>query len=481
MPTTQIKFHVLDVGQGACNYIEIMDNNVVTQNLLIDLGTNSTQTIARTNLDRLRQKIIAHNRYLDVLILTHGDTDHYNMIAKILPAFGPPAGNQIGMVRYGGPAWRYTKKRLINILKTYTVSVQNEPNIGSFTPSQTSYDEGANPKWTPIWNAAGGNDEPKLQLIVANTPHPTLDPVDLTVRQAMNGEAVNSKSVVLGLQWNGYWTIATGDATATTFAKVNEILALVDELPTTFLLTLPHHGSRKTTYDLAKANLIPDTAARDVVGKFLDKFRPRALSVSAGEKNHHHPSMYMIRQFSGSLTTIVPYWTDRTLNDGATHFLTSWVDLAITPISVQPAWPPASAWLYATTKTESNVYSTFYFKGMQYNHKDYAQYVSPPIPVDPEPPENVYIADIPMGRNWEFRMVGTTLSVDSTENVARAEAARADFAASVKAPPPSAVTAHGRTTRLKLTADAVAPLRVDAPLRRIDSGTPSLRGLRATE
>ena len=319
---------MLDVGQGACNYVEIMDNNVVTQNLLIDLGTNSTQTIARTNLDWLRQRIIAHNRFLDVLILTHGDTDHYNMIAKILPAFGAPAGNQIGMVRYGGPAWRYKKKRLINILKTYTVSVQNEPNIGSFTPSQTGYDEDADPKWTPIWNAAGGNDEPKLQLIVANTPHPTLDPVDLTVRQAMNGEAVNSKSVVLGLQWNGYWTIATGDATATTLAEVNDILAFVDEdeLPTTFLLTLPHHGSRKTTYDLANANLIPDTEARLVVREFLDKFPPRALSVSAGEKNHHHPSMYMIRHFSDSLANVAPYWNDPTLNDGATHFLTSWVD-----------------------------------------------------------------------------------------------------------------------------------------------------------
>jgi hypothetical protein len=471
MPTAQINFHVLDVGQGACNYVEIInDAGNVTHNLLIDLGTNSRQAIAQDNLAWLRDQIEAFNHHLDVLILTHGDTDHYNMIAKILPAFGAPAGNQIGMVRYGGPAWRYKKGRLITTLGTYTA------DIGSFTSSQTGFNDATDPKWTPIWTAGGG-DEPKLQLIVANTPH-THDPDDLTRRQAMNAEAVNTKSVVLALDWNGFWTVATGDATATTLAVANINLLEEEGSHPTFMLTLPHHGSRKTTYDLKNAKDDPTVTARSVVSAFLNQFPPRALSVSAGEKNHHHPSMYMIRQFTEKLVDVPSYWFDPTLGDHTNHFLTSWVDLAITPADDDPAWP--TAWLYATTKTASNIYSTFYFKDDQYNNEDYLQYIAPPIPVV-VPIDHNDIADIPMGRNWEFRMVGTTLSVRSTENAARADAARADFIAAAKAPPPSSATAHGRAMRAKLAAAAVVPLRNDAPVRRLDSHAPSLRGLRVTE
>jgi hypothetical protein len=489
MPTAQIKFHVLDVGQGACNYVEIIDGNGdVTHNMLIDLGTNSSQTIAQDNLEWLRQKIIANHQYLDVLILTHGDTDHYNMIAKILPAFGVPAHNQIGMIRYGGPSWRYNQGRLITTLTKYA-PVIGDPlanpvvyDIGSFEPSETGYDEENEEKFTPIWQVdADDETEPKLQLIIANTPHPN-DGTNMAVRQTkMNAEAVNTKSVVLALQWNDYWYITTGDATSTTLGEINELLELAEseDFPTTFMLTTPHHGSRKTTYDLKKADNIPDLEARMVVNEFLGLFPPLTISVSAGEKNHHHPSMYMIRQFTDNLANVATYWIDPTLNDHTNHFLTSWVDLAITPIYIEPAWP--DAWLYATTKTAKNIYSTFYFKNAQYNLAGYPQYISPPIPVAAEPPDHVDIADIPMGRNWEFRMVGTTLSVLSTTNEARAQAERADFAAIGSAPPPSFVAAPGRAARANLTAPAIMRRRDDAPLRRLDSGAPSLRGLRATE
>lgn len=446
MPTAQIKFYVLDVGQGACNYVEVIsDANVVTHNLLVDLGTNSSQAIATNNLQWLRDKIIAQGRHLNVLVITHGDTDHYNMIAKILPAFGPAAGNQIDMVRYGGPDWRYGGG-LIATLTQYT------PNIGSFTETQTGYDEDTDPVWTPIWEAAAAATEPKLQLIVANTPHPKDGGRIGRPQRKMNAEAVNTKSVVTALQWANRWFVATGDATATTLSVINDLLLLApyEDFPPTVMMTTPHHGSRKTTYDLKVASDIPDFDARLVVSEFLDILPPMTLSISAGEKRHHHPSLYLIQQFSAELPVANPYWSDPLLNN-QTHFLTSWIDKAITPIFLEPGWP--ARWQYATTTTRTNVYCTLYCKTAQYNDADYNQYVCPPVPVRAEPAEHEDVLDAPLGRNWEFRIDATgTLRVDSTANEARAEAERADLAIAFKPPPPGFTTAAGRAARLNLTA-----------------------------
>ena len=444
MAIEEIQFHVLDVGQGACNYVEIFDDGGdVVANLLIDLGTNSSQAIAADNLEWLREKIENNGEYLDVLVITHGDTDHYNMIAKILPAFGDPDGNQIGMIRYGGPKWRYGGGNLIDTLDEYT------DDMGSFSPSETGYDA-EDEEWEPIWTDE--DDEVKLQLIVANTPHPR-DPASMKKKQSMNAEAVNTKSVVLGLEWDGYWIVATGDATSTTLAEVNGILGDVDsdDLPECFMLTLPHHGSRKTTYDLKNANDDVPDEDREVVDDFLNIFSPKSMSVSAGEKRHHHPSMLMVAQFAEHTAQDVKYWSDPALTDDR-HFITCWIDLEITDPTVDPAWPPS--WRYSATQTDQNVYSTFYFKDDPYNRKYvkakgpsyYQHFVGPPLPAD-EIIANAPQTGVPTGRNWQFTMDETDLTVESSENEARAAAMAPDFTAMRGAPPAATFTRAGRQVR----------------------------------
>ena len=214
MSINEVRFHVLDVGQGSCNYIEIVDGaGDVIHNVLIDLGTNSKQQIAADNLDWLIKRI--ENRAdprIDVVILTHGDTDHYNMMLKLLPALNPAAKTRIGMVRYGGTLLRYKigNTWLIKLLAKYSADVD------TFTPVASSYDK-IKKTWTPIWSAKSGADEVKLQLIVANTPHPR--------DYKPTGESINTKSVVTAIEWDRYWMIASGDATATTLVQINDILA----------------------------------------------------------------------------------------------------------------------------------------------------------------------------------------------------------------------------------------------------------------
>jgi len=435
-----VYFRVLDVGQGSCNLVRIYDDDeFLSHLLLIDLGTNSSQKIARDNLEWIREQILANNRYLDALIVTHGDTDHYNMIAKILPALGPPTGHQIGMVRYGGPAWRYKRGQLITTLATYT------QDIGSFTPSQTGYALDDGPKWDPIWATGDDPDDVVLQLIIANTPH-ARDPVSMVKYQKMNAEAVNTKSVVLGVEWRNRWVVATGDATSTTLGAINGLLEdELNPLPQNFMMTVPHHGSRKTTYDLKLASNIPDAAARYVVDTFLEKFEPLSFSISAGEKRHHHPSMYLIEQFADHLPSPQPpYWEDPELGFDY-HFITSGVDLKITDDYEDPSWPPGNRWLYATTQTEKNIYGTLYFKDAQYNDDDYEKYIAPPLPAEPS-----YGGDadgIPLGRDWEFRMHEDGETLFSSENQARAAAAKASLANAAAPIPKGSLTAAGRGQR----------------------------------
>ncbi|MCE8005943.1 MBL fold metallo-hydrolase [Aestuariivita sp.] len=441
MPTGEISFHVLDVGQGACNYVEIRDTTgAVTHNMLIDLGTNSQFAIATANVQWLIGKIEANNNYLDLLLLTHGDTDHYNLVSRLLPAFGEPDHDKIGLVRYGGPRWRYGRGALITTLTAYTA------DIGGFAPCQSSFDPNTE-AWAPIWPAVPVDGEPRLQLILADTPHPH-DPSSMyeTPRRTMNAEAINSKSVVTALQWDDYWILATGDATSTTLAAINEHfeLAHTDDYPTTFMLTLPHHGSRKTTYDLKRANDLPDFDARWAVSDFLDLFKPITISISAGEKRHHHPSLYMIRQFADALTNDGSFWDDPVLNDGD-HFLTSWIDIDVTPGFIEPAWPPK--WQYATTKTKKNIYGTFYFKADQYNSAAYPQFIAPPLPSMPAS-QKERVVGVPRGRNYEFILSGAAaVSVRSSENGARNAVAEGAVRRSVPARPKGAFTISGRAQR----------------------------------
>ena len=473
MDVKAVNFYVLDVGQGSCNYVEIVDSaDKVIHNMLIDLGTNSSQAIATKNVEWLRNKIKDRaDPRIDVVIITHGDTDHYNLMLRLLPALNPAQTSRIGMVRYGGVAWRYQigNVSLITELKKYCA------DVNGLSVSQTSYkwEFGKTPVWTPIWPSAPAATDPKLQLIIANTPHPK-DPKDSTKKQKLNAEAVNTKSVVVGLEWDGYWMVGTGDATADTLSRIN-ILFAIATLPKTFMLTVPHHGSRKTTYNLKAASNIPSPLSKLVVGTFLNIFKPKTVSVSAGEKNHHHPSMLLLNQFAGVTDQVTQYWSDPALAPLKRHFLTSWVDLPITALGITPAWP--QKWLYSATQTSQNIYSTLYFKSLPYNQqyeKDdmagkkrkkvvvYSRYFCPPVP-GTEFSGDADQTGIPLGRNWTFTMTKTNIDVYSTENVARAMADKGELVASAAAPPPSATTAAGRELRAGRAAPPPGAARFAAP------------------
>jgi hypothetical protein len=445
MPGMNVKyvvFRVLDVGQGACNYVEIYNQaEAVVHNMLVDLGTNSSQAIATANIEWLKNQIKDRtNPKIDVVMLTHGDNDHYNLMLKLLPALGSPTGQEIGMVRYGGVDWRYKigNTSLITELKKYC------SNVTGFGSQASGYDRDKS-SWTRLWpsNDVFQPGDAQLYVLMANTQHPQ----DGTIRQGAsrrpNAEAINSKSVVFGVYWNYRWFIGTGDGTAATLAQVNTHFAGVG-LPPTMSMTLPHHGSRKTTYDLKAAKDAVGAESFKVVDDFLQLFKPWTISVSADEKRHHHPSLLMIAQFAAATQTTQIYWCDPSLAAG-NHYLTPWIDERINQ-PTDPAYPGQPT--YATTRTQANVYSTLYC-----DRRLIINYESPPLPANklPKPTMAVDTSGVPRGRNWYFISDGTNLSLQSASSNSPATTSMMTFIGRAAAAGPSRNAAY-RTTQTGLRA-----------------------------
>jgi Metallo-beta-lactamase superfamily len=464
MATARVNFYVLDVGQGSLNYVEVLDgNDKVTNNMIIDIGTDSSNTIAEANMEWLRKKIEGYtNPRIDVVVLTHGDTDHYNLILGLLPALKPADTGRIGMIRYGGDKEDYTVGSPLKILKAYC------SDIKGFAPSSTGYDSSDVDPWAdPIWTAGGV----ELRLLVANLP--VLSKAGKPTKKPRADARKNTGSVIVGVYWDKYWYICTGDGTGTTLAGANDVFEGETGLPTTFLMTTPHHGSFKTTYNLSSTSATPSNIAIQVVDTFAGIFNPYTVSASAGEKNHHHASMFVVEQFSKYTKADRTYWRDDACGKDDRHFITTWADYHITAPAVTPPFPKYER--YITTQTKKNVYTTHYFIDSPYNDTvsvppsssathankkaktvlDYPyQYITPPewaVKITSDSPA----VGIPLGRNYTFYMTDKTIGMKSTTNSART--VMNSVAIVGAAAPPSFVAAASRTWRASMTPQPPSP------------------------
>ena len=90
MAIKSVRYHVLNVGQGQGNYIEIVDDKgSVVHNILIDLGSSSKAPLSAKNLKWLNDAIGKRpDPRIDVVLLTHGDADHYSLISGLEPGLG---------------------------------------------------------------------------------------------------------------------------------------------------------------------------------------------------------------------------------------------------------------------------------------------------------------------------------------------------------------------------------------------------------
>ncbi|MBO8186409.1 hypothetical protein [Streptomyces spirodelae] len=375
-----MRFCVMDVGQGSANYIELReDDDSLTAAAIVDIGSEQWKTKAGKPAAAWVSEQLSEmdgSTSLDAVILSHSDSDHVNLIPSVLEHFATPREKPkarkvltIKKVIFGGVFSKYQKGKQQNFLYQLdayrpkgkdSVLTQLDNNFSSFS--------GKSSTWTPLATIGG---KIKLWALSANTD---AEKIPLVGRKRLRAElpdggfAINTRSIVVVADFAGKKIIATGDATGLTLAHCNELLDRQDVKKqlggATYMITLPHHGSDTTLYDLTGSGAESD-AGKCVVQKFTKLVNADTISASAGEKStFRHPAARVIKDFGGNLLSD-PQYIDNALQNTNQHFYTAYFPERTLSVSSGAATSPHSRWpvseRWYTARTTENVYTTDYF------------------------------------------------------------------------------------------------------------------------
>jgi hypothetical protein len=381
----EINFVVLDVGQGQGNFIGIYKNGVLTNTILMDLGYFLRSKVAA--LESVSQVQIELNTManptIDLIILSHSDYDHVSLICKLLDGFTPPGGPPVvgkqtltvGAAYYSGEHGLYNKKScdVLGTIKQYFADINQDPE-----PLVVNSSSFYAPAPTPVWESV---DEIDLYLLAANTTIPGRTRLNSRRSAADTGRPdgylINTSSLVVLMRYKDVGFLITGDATGITMARCNEILEkqkIGQLFKDIFMMTLPHHGSSNSAFELKGLTPDPDpkksnkVVARKVLTNFAQYINPQCITTSADMiGSYKHPSATVINYFAGATRQHTPYYKDTRLGNDL-HFFTAYFLLSEYEIDTggthKTLWPPKSAWF--TVQTKANIYSNLYFlAGMQ--------------------------------------------------------------------------------------------------------------------
>jgi hypothetical protein len=241
MATGNIKYQVLDVGQGLGNFVEIYDTTgKLTSTILLDLGSSREAELAGgpsvayivAKLKEMDQPTI------DTVFLSHSDKDHTNLVPDLLRSFYPVGTDgqdqkdtlQINVIRYGGDSAKYRRAvtdddkvpepNILNLAEAYgpLVGGVREPNIEAFSAGESSFVSGAASK--PFRTV----DEVDIYIIIANAGETELFKSGRKRSLAQDDYAVNTNSLLVVVSFAGQQFVSTGDATAMTMAQANTVL-----------------------------------------------------------------------------------------------------------------------------------------------------------------------------------------------------------------------------------------------------------------
>lgn len=220
------KISFLNIGQGDASLIMSKRG----QTILIDCGPNSKV------IDQVESKLGFWTKKIDMLIITHGDKDHYGGCRDIMERF------KISKVMINGIFDSKNKSytELLDFMKSQNIQILPAINNTYITVSGSIELQLLNPQ-TNLWGQDIRDDNPESIVILLKS---------------------TNNSIVL-----------TGDADDTT---ESEILAKYPQLDIE-VLKAGHHGSKTSTSD-----------------KFLDAITPKQVIISAGANNsynHPHPDI----------------------------------------------------------------------------------------------------------------------------------------------------------------------------------------------
>jgi beta-lactamase superfamily II metal-dependent hydrolase len=358
MATSKIVVNALDVGQGCCTFVEVYESFGLKATILIDLGSSKSTFAARDSINYMYGILSGMSTpRIDLLVVSHKDRDHRNLLMELCEKFTPKA-LRIGMIRYGGLKSWYSYKKGGKTLNLFT-EIAKQCTVSSlegFPIGESSYD----PKkgdWFPfLWV----NGDVGISSVMANAPVDTTrekigNPQSMIVDEP-SGERVNAMSVACSVYFDGSAFILPGDAEFPTFVAAVSVLK---GLTTNYidLMSLPHHGSRKTTFGLSSTSGNISSTERKIVETFAEIFKAKTIVASA-DTSFGHPSLEVIELFAGYTDSTI-WYTDPALGYNC-HVLTANIDIPAVYSDGKPV--PTKGWFTFTQSFIStlNIYSTLY-------------------------------------------------------------------------------------------------------------------------
>ncbi len=256
--TANLEIHFIDVGQGDSTLI-VCPNG---RKILVDAGSTGGAQV-----DAIRDYILAqldrHERRVNTLVITHPDTDHYNLLDDVL--VDVPIDR---VIRVG---------ELID----YNTTFRNwlaAADIGDITVIQTAHND---PMGTPNGELRCGSAQ--IWIIGAAV-------------QA-SASAKNAKSIVLMIRLDDFEAILTGDATDDTEEFV------IESYPNDWLdvdvLKIGHHGSLATSTSQGWADVVTPVTAVVSAG-FTNGFgHPRLEVIERLDDHTRAATAHPIRHATG--------------------------------------------------------------------------------------------------------------------------------------------------------------------------------------
>lgn len=464
----EVRFQVLDVGQGSGNFVEIYTDDkdvVLGGTILIDLGTERDPgDLAQTaTIEYVRERLASMTTpTINLLVLTHSDTDHINLIADLLGKFTPqgqpPTPTKpnllIETAWYAGEFDKFVKHSKANVITlinsymaTGTAAAQYSTGFSSFkTDPPPCYSKFDVKVYTLIAQVV--NEKSKASK---ETPH-----------------WINTRSAVLLVSYKDkiQWVV-TGDATGNTLYQLNQILGqmqtdgrLATYMGNVFMLTAPHHGSYATTFDIKgvrKKVLLP----RDNTVNFANYVKAKCLSASAERvDNFKHPHWDVLSALSGPVGKDKYFDPAYPIDQYGEHAVTVFIPpktFAFCP------WPATGN--FYSFNTTSNIFTNLYCVTTTYYNV-----TIPPAPnafYNPTAISAPPYDTIALGASWQFRDNGTGYGfVSKRDNrriagpLAQHPSIRAAAAAQARFIQPMAETARGSAPIDRAPPPDAAPSRL---------------------
>lgn len=254
----ELELHFIKVGQGDCTLVIFPDN----RSMLIDCGRtggippwNSTG-IQKYIKQQLERRTGSTDYFIDSLVISHSDKDHYNQLEGVLEG---PANPEIG------------------VGKIYLAQ----------SPTSKNYPVGGFYKWLQampsnkikVLSANSYNVFPLKELVRYGGA--TVEVIASNVKASKS--AKNAASIVLKISYGDFDVLLPGDATEHTMANILSRFGGNYGLLDMDVLKAAHHGSNSTSMD----NM-----------RWANAVRPEAVIYSASINNRYgHPNVNLAKRF----------------------------------------------------------------------------------------------------------------------------------------------------------------------------------------